>query len=82
MYVWLLYFDNLVARKQSCYVNETGFITLAHLRERFLPVTVTARRFGLSDQTIRNRLRKNNNPIRVRRPCKGKLITTVTDLPG
>ena len=34
------------------------FINLMHLRQRFLPATVTARRNGLSAQTIGNHLRK------------------------
>ena len=51
------------------------FITLTHLRQHFLPATVTARRYGLSGQTIRNRLRKNNNPIRARRHYKGQKMT-------
>ena len=45
-----------------------SFITLTHLRQRFYPATVTAGRYGLSIQTIRNRLRENNSSIRVR--CK------------
>ena len=40
------------------------FITLTHLRQRQLAATVTARQYGVSGQTIRNRLRRNAKPIR------------------
>ena len=36
----------------------------------FCWATVTGRRYGLSAQTIRNRLRKNSNTIRERRPYR------------
>ena len=51
------------------------FITLTHLRQRFLPATATARCYGLSAQTVCNRLRKNNRPICARRPYKGQIMT-------
>jgi len=40
------------------------FITLTHLRQRQLAVTVTARQYGVSGQTIRNRLHRDAQPIR------------------
>lgn len=51
------------------------YITLTHLRQRRLPATVTARRYGVSAQTIRNRLRSNAQPIRARRPYFGQVMT-------
>lgn len=50
-------------------------ITLTHLRNRFLPATVTARRYGVHAQTIINRLRQNQVPIRARRPYTGQILT-------
>ena len=50
-------------------------ITLTHLRNRFLPATVTARRYGVHAQTIINRLRQNQVPIRARRPYTGQIMT-------
>ena len=44
------------------------YITLTHLRNRILPATATAQQLGLNAQTIQNRLRQNNIPIRARRP--------------
>jgi len=40
------------------------FITLTHLRQRQLAATVTARQYGDSGQIIRNRLRRNAQPMR------------------
>jgi len=37
--------------------------------------TVTARQYGVSGQTIRNRLRRNAQPIRARRPYTGQIMT-------
>ncbi|WAQ94934.1 TCB2-like protein [Mya arenaria] len=51
------------------------FITLTHLRQRQLAATVTARQYGVSGQTIRNRLRRNAQPIRARRPYTGQIMT-------
>ena len=39
------------------------FITLTHLRQRFVPMTVTVRRYGLSTLMIGNRLRKKKKKI-------------------
>lgn len=51
------------------------YITLTHLRQRDLPATVTARRYGVSAQTVRSRLRRNAQPIRARRPYTGQIMT-------
>ena len=40
--------------------QDDRYITLTHLRNRFLPATATARQLGVNAQTIRNRLRQNN----------------------
>lgn len=50
-------------------------IRLTHLRDRFLPATVTARRLGVTAQTIRNRLRQSHLTIRARRPYTGQILT-------
>ena len=57
------------------------FLTLTHLRQRFLPATVTAIRYGLSAHRIRNRLWTNNNPFRACCPynetaqaCRGQEV--------
>lgn len=50
-------------------------ITLTHLRNRFTPATVTSRRFRVTAQTIRNRLRQDRVPIRARRPYTGQILT-------
>ena len=47
-------------------------ITLAHLCQRFLPATVIPRHYGLSAQTIRNRLQKINSPIHRVTPIKAR----------
>ena len=62
-------------RPRAATATADRFITLTHLRQHFLPATITARRYGLSGQTIRNRLWKNNNPIRARRHYKGQKMT-------
>jgi len=51
------------------------FITLTHLRNRQLAATVTARQYGVSGHTIRNRLRCNAQPIRARRPYTVQIMT-------
>ena len=56
-------------------LRDDRMITLTHLRNRFLPATVTARRYGVHPQTIINRLRKNPRPIRARRPYTGQILT-------
>lgn len=50
------------------------FMTLTHLRRRFKTASSTAREYGISSQTVINRLRKNCNPIRPRRPYVGQII--------
>lgn len=54
--------------------RQDRYITLTHLRNRFKTATSTARQFGISRQTVLNRLRKNANPIRARRPYVGHII--------
>ena len=49
-------------------------IMLTHLHQRFWPAAVTTRRYGLSTQRIRNRLRKNNNPICACRPYEDQIM--------
>ena len=51
------------------------FITLTHLRQRQLAATVTARQYGVSGQTICNRLRRNARTL-------VRLWPNVTVLPG
>ena len=53
------------------------YITLMHLRNRFLPATATARQLGVNAQRSRNRLRQNNIPIRTRRPYTGPILTAL-----
>ena len=55
--------------------QDDRYITLTVLRNRFLPATATARQLGINAQTIRNRLRQNNIPIRARRPYIGPILT-------
>ena len=55
--------------------QDDRYITLTHLRNRFSPATATARQLGVNAQTIRNRLRQNNIPIRVRRSYTGPILT-------
>ena len=40
-----------------------------------MAATVTARQYGVSGQTIRNRLRRNAQPIRARRPYTCRIMT-------
>ncbi len=54
-------------------------IVLTHLRHRFRPATSTADDYHVFPQTIRNRLRQQNRPIRARRPYTGSIITHGTD---
>ncbi|KAL4224672.1 hypothetical protein ACF0H5_015369 [Mactra antiquata] len=62
-------------RERATSRRDDRAITLAHLRNRFLSATVTARQLGVSAQTIRNRLRKSHFPLRARRPYTGPLLT-------
>jgi hypothetical protein len=59
-------------RATSC--RDNRFITFTHLRNRFTQATVTAQRLGISDETIRNRLRQYRAPIRARRPYTGQIL--------
>ena len=54
--------------------RDDRFITVTHLRNRFIPATVTARQLGVLAQMIRNRLRHNRAPIRAPRPYTGQII--------
>ena len=58
-------------------LQDDRFITLTHLRNRFLPATATARQLGVYNriETIQNRLGKNNIPIRARRSYTGPILT-------
>ena len=55
--------------------QDDRYITLMHFRNRFLPATATARQLEVNAQTIRNRLRQNNVPIRARKPYTGPIFT-------
>ena len=55
--------------------QDDRYITLTHMRNQFLPATATARQRGVNAQTIRNRLRQSNIPIRARRRYTGPIIT-------
>ena len=50
------------------------YITLTHLRNRFKTAKNTGIQFGISRQTVLNRLRKNADPVRARRPYVGHII--------
>ena len=51
---------------------DRSIITLTHLRQRFVPATVTARRCGLSAKTVCG---KTNSTVRACRPYKGQIMT-------
>lgn len=59
--------------------RQDGYIRTSHLRNHFLPATVTARttpgrhNARISDQTVRNRLREHG--LRSRRPYVGPKLT-------
>ena len=55
--------------------QDDRYITLMHLRNRFLPATATAQQIGVNAQTIQNCLRQNNIPIRACRPNTGLILT-------
>lgn len=55
--------------------REDRYLTLTHLRRRFMPATMMARHYGISAQTVRNRLRSSNRPLRARRPYCGQILT-------
>ena len=50
-------------------------ITLTHLRRRFQTATSSARRYGLSKQTVLRCLRQARQPIRPKRPYVGQMLT-------
>ena len=51
------------------------FITLTDLRRRFQAATSSARQYGISKQTVLRRLRQARQPIRLRRPYVGHVLT-------
>ena len=50
-------------RPRATTARKERFITLTHSRQRLMPVTVIARRYGLPAQIIRNCLRKITIPF-------------------
>ena len=51
------------------------FITLTHLRRRFQTATSSAKQYSISRQTGLHRLRQARQPIRLRRPYVGHVLT-------
>ena len=51
------------------------FITLTHLRHRFQTATSSAKKYGISKQTVLRRLGQAWQPIRPRRPYAGQVLT-------
>ena len=51
------------------------YIVLQHLRNRCLTAAATGRQCGIHQQTVRNRLRQNVQPIRAYRPYFGQILT-------
>ena len=51
------------------------FIVLQHLCNRRLTTAATGRQYGIHPQTVRNRLRKNVQPVRAYRPYFGQILT-------
>ena len=51
------------------------YITMQHLRNRRLSASATGRWHGISAQTVWNRLRQNDDPIRPYRPYFGQILT-------
>ena len=51
------------------------YIVLQHLRNRRLAAAATGRQYGIHQQTVRNRLRQNVQPIRAYRPYFGEILT-------
>ena len=54
--------------------RQDRYITSTHLRNRFKTAKNTGIQFDISRQTILNRLRKNADPIRAKRPYVGHII--------
>lgn len=46
-----------------------------HQHNRFFPATVTAHRYGITAQTIRDRLRQSRAPVHALRPYTGRFLT-------
>ena len=51
------------------------FIMLTHLRRRFQTATSSARQYGFSKQTVLHHLRQARQPIGLRRPYVGQVLT-------
>ena len=51
------------------------YIVLQHLRDRRLTAAATGRQHDIHQQTVRNRLRQNVQPIRAYRPYFGQILT-------
>jgi len=62
-------------RPRATSQRDDHVVVLRHLRNRFIPATLTARDFNVVPQTIRNRLRAQDAPIRARRPNTGGILT-------
>lgn len=62
-------------RPRKTTARDDRYIALTHLRQRHIPATITARRYGVNAQTIRNRLRARHRPIRAYRPYFGQILT-------
>ena len=61
-------------RPKATTPRQDRMITLTHLRQRFQPATVTARRFHVTGHTTRNRLPSNQRKIRARCPYKEPIL--------
>lgn len=62
-------------RPKSTSHRDDHRIVLTHLRNRFTPATLTAPVYNVCAQTIRNRLKAQQRPIRARRPYTGGILT-------
>ena len=60
-------------RPRATTAREDRLIHHAHEQQRFLPATQTARTFGISGQTVRNRLRAHG--LRSRAPYRGTILS-------
>ena len=54
---------------------DDGYIVLQHLRNGRLTAAATVRLYGIHPQAVRNRLRRNVQPIRAYRPYLGQILT-------
>ena len=70
---------NVADRPRSGRPRETTaaddrYIVLQYLRDRRLNAAATGRQCGIHQQTVRNRLRQNVQPIRAYRPYFGQIL--------